>query len=74
MAASWCVASDLTNWLLFDEVGRIIGSRYRLVEAIAGVVSEARYLPLSTRLIQRLLDVQWKQTAVCLARKGTLRP
>ncbi len=47
-------------WLMFvfDEIGQAIGPRYSLAEAIAGVVSETIYLPLSAYLTHWLLGVK----------------
>jgi hypothetical protein len=46
-------------WLMFvfDEIGQAIGPRYSLAEAIAGVVSETIYLPLSAYMTHWLLGV-----------------
>jgi hypothetical protein len=39
-------------WLMFvfDEIGQSIGPKYSVKEALAGVVSETIYLPLSAYL------------------------
>ena len=47
-------------WVLFavDEFGQAIGPRYSLPEAIAGVISEAIYFPLSAYVTTRLIGVK----------------
>ncbi len=52
------------NWLLyaliwwvmyaFGEIGQAIGPNYPISDAIAGVISEAMYFPLSAYLLHRL--------------------
>lgn len=44
-------------WLMFAfiEVGQALGPGYSAAEAIAGILSEAIYFPLSTWLIARIL-------------------
>jgi hypothetical protein len=46
-------------WLMFviGEIGQIIGRNYSWKEAVAGVISETVYLPLSAWLIDWLLGV-----------------
>lgn len=50
-AAFWCLM------FVFDEIGQAIGPRYSVAEAIAGVVSETIYLPLSAYVTRSLLGV-----------------
>ncbi len=47
-------------WLMFffNEVGQTIGPGYSLTEAIAGVISETIYLPLSAFITNWLLGVR----------------
>ena len=47
----------VTWWLLFAllETGKAIGPGYTAVEALAGIVSEAFYCPLSAMAVARLL-------------------
>ncbi len=42
---------------VLDEVGQAIGPKYSAKEAVAGVVSETIYLPLSAYLTHWLLGV-----------------
>jgi hypothetical protein len=47
-------------WLMFvfDEIGQMIGPRYSVVEAVAGVASETIYFPLSGYLTYWLLGMK----------------
>ena len=44
-------------WLLFlfGEIGQAFGPNYSYMEAVAGILSEAIYLPLSTLLLRRII-------------------
>ncbi len=46
-----------TWWFMFalDEIGQAIGPKYSWTEAVAGVISETVYLPLSAYLTYRLI-------------------
>jgi hypothetical protein len=47
-------------WLMFffNEIGQAIGPGYSVTEAVAGLVSETIYLPLSAFITYRLLGVR----------------
>lgn len=59
-------------WLMFvsDEIGRAIGPKHSVHEAVAGVVSETIYLPLSACLTQRLLGASQQDAAETSAPKA----
>jgi hypothetical protein len=40
---------------VFDEIGQAIGPKYSVPEAVAGIVSETIYLPLSASMTHGLL-------------------
>lgn len=44
-------------WLMFvfDEIGQVIGPKYSVQEAVAGIVSETIYLPLSAYITHGLV-------------------
>lgn len=47
-------------WLMFSigEIGQAIGPAYSWNEAIAGIISETIYLPLSAYLVNKLLPME----------------
>lgn len=55
-AGSWWVYAVLW-WLMFviDEIGQAIGPNYNWNEALAGIISETIYFPLSAYLVYLLL-------------------
>lgn len=59
LSGQWLLYAFLW-WLMFvfDEIGQAIGPKYSVQEAIAGVVSETIYLPLSAYLTHWLLGVR----------------
>jgi hypothetical protein len=56
LAGRWLLYAFLW-WLMFafGEVGQAIGPGYSWTEALAGIVSEAVYLPVSAFIVRRLL-------------------
>ena len=52
-------------WLMFvlGEVGQAIGPNYSWTEAVAGVISETIYLPLSAYLTNRLIGSKLKNVS-----------
>lgn len=40
---------------VFDEIGQVIGPKYSVQEAVAGIVSETIYLPLSAYITHGLV-------------------
>ena len=58
-------------WLMFafDEIGQAIGPKYSVQEAVAGVVSETIYLPLSAYATHWLIGVSQHDAVENFARK-----
>ena len=58
-AGHWLIYAFIW-WLMFviGEIGQAIGPNYGWKEAVAGVISETIYLPLSAWLIDWMLGVQ----------------
>ena len=57
LSGQWMLYA-LIWWLMFvfDEIGQSIGPNYSWREAVAGVISESIYLPLSAWLVDWLLS------------------
>jgi hypothetical protein len=58
LSGQWLLYAFLW-WLAFltDEIGQAIGSKYTWKEAVAGVISETIYLPLSAYLTNALIGL-----------------
>jgi hypothetical protein len=58
LSAQWLLYGGI--WLLMfvaDEIGQAIGPKYSWTEAIAGIISETAYMPLSAYVTYRLIGV-----------------
>jgi hypothetical protein len=53
---------------VFDEIGQAIGPKYSVPEAVAGIVSETIYLPLSASMTHGLLGASWHDALAASAR------
>jgi hypothetical protein len=58
LSAQWLLYGCLW-WLMFviGEIGQAIGPKYSWTEAIAGIISETAYIPLSAYVTYRLIGV-----------------
>jgi hypothetical protein len=59
LSGQWLLYASIW-WLMFviGEIGQVIGHNYSWKEAVAGVISETVYLPLSACLIDWLIGVK----------------
>jgi hypothetical protein len=55
---------------VFDEIGQAIGPKYSVQEAVAGIVSETVYLPLSASMTPGLVGASWQDALAASARGG----
>jgi hypothetical protein len=59
LSGQWAIYA-FAWWLMFvlDEIGQVIGPKYSLAKAIAGVISETIYLPVSAYLTNWLVGLK----------------
>jgi hypothetical protein len=59
LSGQWAIYA-FAWWLMFafDEIGQVIGPKYSSAEAVAGVISETIYLPVSAYLTNWLIGLK----------------